>query len=104
MPDEQAPQETPTPVRQGEFVVVREVGRGGTGAVCEAEQPGLRHRVALKVLPPGLGRDAGWLARFQREAEAAGRPLHPDGVPAHGIGDAAGMSCFTRASDGRDNW
>src|SRR5690349_15406066 len=36
-----------TPARLGEFVILREIGRGGMGVVYEAEQTTLRRRVAL---------------------------------------------------------
>src|SRR5262245_40308585 len=50
--------------RLGEFVIVREVGRGGMGVVYEAVQPSLRRRVAVKVLPVAFTADPKRLRRF----------------------------------------
>jgi serine/threonine protein kinase len=64
------------------------------GVVYEAEQLSLKRRVALKVLPPALGHDVRLKARFQREAEAAGRLRHPGIVPVISFGDVAGTPFF----------
>ena len=77
----------------GEFRIVREIGRGGMGVVCEAYQGSLNRHVALKLLPA-----QGDLARFRREAEAAGRLHHTNIVPVFGVGEHAGgttTSCST---------
>ena len=64
------------------------------GVVYEAEQPSLRRRVALKVLPPALRMDARLVSRFRREAEAAGRLRHPGIVPVFSVGETAGAPFF----------
>ncbi len=91
--DGPAPEE-PAPTRLGEYRVLREVGRGGMGVVYEAEQPSLKRRIALKVLPPALRNDRRLLARFRREAEAAGRLRHPNIVPVYSFGESGGAPFF----------
>jgi len=75
--------------RIGDFTIVREIGRGGMGVVYEATQTGVDRRVALKVLPAALGADA--VARFEREARAAGSLKHPGIVPVYAVGEDAGL-------------
>ena len=61
----------------GHYRLIRELGRGGQGAVWLAEDTRLARRVALKVLPPGIH----WITddrrrRFRREAEVVARLEH----------------------------
>jgi hypothetical protein len=69
--------------RLGDFDLLRELGRGGMGVVCEARQLSLNRRVALKVLPPGLGLTPQAVQRFEREAQAAAKLHHTNIVPVH---------------------
>src|SRR5204862_6328925 len=54
----------------GEFLLVREVGRGSMGDVSEATQRSLGRRVAVKVLTPSAAGDPVWGERFRAEANA----------------------------------
>jgi predicted Ser/Thr protein kinase len=69
--------------------IVELLGRGGMGAVYKARQRGLDRFVALKILPPEVGRDATFAERFEREARALARLNHPHVVTVHDIGRTA---------------
>ena len=62
--------------RYGSYRLVRLIGRGGMGAVYEAEQDRPRRSVALKVIKPGLAGPA-MVRRFEQESQALGRLHHP---------------------------
>ena len=59
------------------------------GVVCEAFQGSLNRHVALKFLP-----ERGDLARFRREARAAGRLHHTNIVPVFGVGEHQGRHFY----------
>lgn len=72
------------------------LGRGGMGAVYKARQRGLDRIVALKILPPEVGRDPAFAERFEREARALAKLNHPHVVTIHDIGRTAdGLYYFT---------
>jgi hypothetical protein len=75
----------------GDFTLLEEIGRGGMGVVYRARQESMGRLVALKVLPSFAGMDSATVARFRREAEAAGRLSHPGIVPVHAVGEAEGV-------------
>jgi len=75
----------------GDFEIVREIGRGGMGIVYEARQVAIGRRVALKVLPQHMSQNPADLARFQREAEAAGKLQHPSIVSVYASGSVDGL-------------
>ena len=74
----------------GQYVIEREIGRGGMGADYRARD--LRHRrsVALKVLAPEFSQSLG-ADRFLREIEVAARLAHPHIVALHDSGEADGL-------------
>jgi serine/threonine-protein kinase len=55
------------------YRVLRQIGRGGMGVVYEAEHIGIGKRVAIKLMLEKYAQDGEAIARFQREAQAAGR-------------------------------
>lgn len=66
------------------FVLERELGRGGMGAVWLARDLRLDRPVALKILHDDTG-DAAARERLLREARTAARLAHPHIVPIYGI-------------------
>jgi serine/threonine-protein kinase len=68
------------------YTIVREIGRGGMGAVYLAEDSKLAERVALKVFATISAADPELAAeRFRREAQAARRITHPNVVRIHDL-------------------
>jgi serine/threonine protein kinase len=78
------------PRRLGAYEVLERLGQGGMGEVYRARHVHLDRLCALKVMAAGAVGDAGLLARFQREALAAGRLEHPNLVRTTDAGEADG--------------
>lgn len=77
--------------RLGDFLILRQIGRGGMGVVYEAEQVSLRRKVALKILPLAYATQNRFVARFEREARAAANLHHTNIVPVFGVGSERGI-------------
>ncbi|MEO1616151.1 MAG: serine/threonine-protein kinase, partial [Planctomycetota bacterium] len=69
-----------------DYRIVARIGEGGMGVVYEAIQESLGRRVALKVLPSVLSRDAKYVERFTREAQSAANLHHTNIVPVFDVG------------------
>jgi HEAT repeat protein/predicted Ser/Thr protein kinase/predicted RNA-binding Zn-ribbon protein involved in translation (DUF1610 family) len=71
----------------GSYSVVREIARGGMGAVLLAEQADLRRQVAVKVMLPWAGAaDPGMTERFKREGRAMAKLRHPHIIEVYDVG------------------
>ena len=78
------------PQHIGRYEVLREVARGGMGAVFEARDP-QGQRVALKLLLAGRQASDRQRRRFANEAQALVRLRHPHLVPLLDAGEVAGV-------------
>ncbi len=70
----------------GKYHVVRLLGRGGMGAVYQASDPHLERDVALKVMLPQFADQPEHKLRFEREARAVARMMHPNVVTVFDLG------------------
>jgi serine/threonine-protein kinase len=73
----------------GQYQIMGVLGKGGMATVYRAYQPSLERYIALKVLFPHFAQPE-FVARFKREALAAGRLSHPSVVHIYDAGEAAG--------------
>ena len=71
------------------------IGKGGMGAVYKARQKQLNRFVALKILPPGIGNEPAFAARFTREAQALALLNHPGIVTLYEFGSSGRESAPT---------
>ena len=80
--------------RLGDFQIIRQIGRGGMGAVFEAEQLSLHRRVALKVLWFAASSDQEAINRFAREATTIANLHHTNIVPIFAVGNQNGVNYY----------
>src|SRR5262245_1303864 len=85
-------------VRLGPWIIEREIGRGGMGAVYFARragdaQPG-PDRAAVKVLAAELAVEVGFQQRFQREIDILRQLDHPGIVKLFDAGNQDGRYWF----------
>jgi hypothetical protein len=78
---------------QGQYRIVRLLGRGGMGAVYLARDLTLDREVAIKVVKTDEGARETF-ERLRREAKTAARLSHPNIVPLHAFGEVEGMPYF----------
>jgi serine/threonine-protein kinase len=78
----------------GKYEIRREIGRGAMGVVYEGYDPAIKRLVALKTIRAdqlsGENPQA-VVARFRREAQAAGRLNHPNIVAIYDFGEEGGV-------------
>jgi serine/threonine protein kinase len=76
------------------YRIDRTIGEGGMGAVYQAEHLHMHKRLAVKVLHPEMSRLPEIVARFEREAMAAGHIDHPNVATASDFGKLPDGSFF----------
>ncbi|HWX23635.1 MAG TPA: serine/threonine-protein kinase, partial [Vicinamibacteria bacterium] len=72
--------------RVGKYDIVRFLGKGAMGAVYHAHDSFLERDVALKVMLPQIADDPEHKLRFEREARAVARMMHPNVVTVFDLG------------------
>jgi hypothetical protein len=77
------------------YTLLKELGRGGMGAVYLARHDQSGEQVALKVMLPQIAADQRAIAQFLRETELTGALHHPHVVTQQDAGCAEGLFFFT---------
>jgi serine/threonine protein kinase len=68
-----------------QYLIEREIGRGGMAVVYRAVDTRLNRPVAIKVLPPDVAFNQNVRERFIREAQTAAQLSHPNIVPIYSV-------------------
>ena len=77
------------------YKILRVIGQGGMGAVCQARDLEVDRVVALKVIRADLAGQSQVLQRFKRELVLAQRVTHPNVVRIYDLGVAGEMRFIT---------
>src|SRR4051812_39214198 len=76
----------------GQYTLKDQLGAGGMGVVYRAWQPTLEREVAVKILPPMLANQEGYIERFIREAKTSAALEHAHIVPIYDYGTQQDLS------------
>lgn len=80
------------PIRNvGRYEIWARIGQGAMAYVYRAHDPEIRRDLAIKILNQQFRRDPESVARFLREARAAGSLSHPNIVTVYDVGEAQGL-------------
>jgi predicted Ser/Thr protein kinase len=85
IPAEAAPFANDPSKHLNQYILVKQIGKGGMGAVFKAWDRRLTRWIAIKFLLAGEEED---VIRFQREAKLAARLRHPNIAPIYEVGEA----------------
>jgi len=75
-----------TPLLDGRYRLLQEIGRGGAGTVWKAELLPLGRLVAVKLLRPGAGANPNAISRLMREAMTVSKLGHEHIVQVNDVG------------------
>jgi predicted Zn finger-like uncharacterized protein len=77
-----------------DFIILKELGRGGMGIVYLAHQISLDRPAAVKVLADNYANNAEFVSGFIKEARSAAKLNHPHIVQAYAVGEDEGVFYF----------
>lgn len=77
-------------ILNGRYEIISAIGSGGMSYVYKAKDVTLKRLVAVKTLKEEYSSDPGIVAKFSREAEAAGGLSHPNVVSVYDVGEQSG--------------
>ena len=86
---------SPHPESLGGYRILKELGRGGMGAVYLAKQNSLNRQVAIKTIRPQLAGNPQFISRFTREAYAAAQLTHHNIVQVYDLAEDHGTHFFS---------
>lgn len=82
----------PDPLKQ--YLLVSQLGEGGSGIIYNAHEKTLDRDLAIKVLKEKFRKNPLAVRRFLREAKTAANLEHPSIVPVHEIGYSDDYGCY----------
>src|SRR5918911_1577593 len=75
----------------GKYILEEKLGEGGMAAVFRSLHPQFDRPVAIKILPPTVGQDPSFRARFEREGRTIAGLNHPNIIRVYDIDEADGL-------------
>ena len=87
----------PLPEHFGRYRILKQLGKGGMGAVYLAHDTQLGRSVALKVPSFTAGQSSSLLQRFYQEARSAATLVHPNICAVYDVGEIDGTHFLTMA-------
>lgn len=85
-PSRETPRTRDQPRRLGNYVIERQLGKGGMGQVFLAWHTVIRRPCAVKILHASQGEQQTAVARFEREVQLSAALTHPNTITIHDYG------------------